>query len=158
MHTLTVTANNSATYNGLPYNTAPSAAYSPSSYNASEVLGTLSYWDNTTNSAPVNVGTYGLSGLYSTSQNGYIMIYNGTLTIKQFPDVFQTIYNQTGYSDDAAIVYESLSSYYASGGTTGGINALLPYTGRIINDTYRKIRFFSITKEKDGGRLIKLFY
>jgi hypothetical protein len=174
MHALTVTANNdTTTYSGSAYTTAPSGVtYSPSGYNASEVSGKLSYWDYNTNSAPVNVGTYGLSGLYSTSQNGYIMIYNGTLTITPaplkpttFPDIFQAIYNQTGYSGDAGIVYESLSSYYASGGTTGGINALLPYTGLpytgrpvIINGTYRKIRFFSITKEKNGERLIKLFY
>jgi hypothetical protein len=164
MNTLTVTANNSTTYNGSAYITAPSATYSPSTYNASEVLGTLSYLDDATNSAPVNAGTYGLlPGLYST-QNGYIIIYNGTLTIKQaalkqatFPDVFQAIYNQTGYSGKAAIVYDALSSYYASGGTTGGINALLPYTGlphtgRIINDTHSNISFFGTAKKKKGRR------
>jgi filamentous hemagglutinin family protein len=249
MNTLTVTANNTTTYNGSAYTAPPSGVtYSPSPYNASEVSGTLSYWDDATNSAPVNVGTYGLlPGLYSTSQNGYIMIYNGTLTINKapltvtanndtityngsaftggngltysgfvggqnslvlsgtpiysgssqgavnagtytiipsgltdsnytityvngaltikqatFPDLFQAIYNQTGYSGKAAIVYESLSSYYASGGTTGGTSRLLPYTGTgrgvIINGIYKKIRFFSIAKEKNGGRSIKLFY
>ena len=91
-----------------------------------------------------------------------LRVFMHAITIKPatFPDIFQAIYNQTGYSGDAAIVYDALSSYYASGGTTGGISQLLPYTGSpvIINDTYRKIRFFSITKEKDGGKLIKLFY
>ncbi len=159
---LSVTANNDTiTYNGQPFSGGNGISTSGlQGTDSVSTLGTPAY--SGSSQGAVNAGTYTIIPSGLTDANYAITYVNGALIIKQatFPDIFQAIYNQTGYSGDAAIVYESLSSYYASVGTTGGISQLLPYTGSpvIINDTYRKIRFFSITKEKKGRRLIKLFY
>ena len=162
---LSVTANNDVvTYNGQAFS-GDNNGISATGLQGTDTVSTLGAptYSGTSQGA-VNAGTYTITPGGLTDANYAITYVNGALIIKQatFPDLFQAIYNQTGYSGKAAIVYESLSSYYASGGTTGGISPLLPYTGTespvIINGMHKKISFFSITKEKDGGSLIKLFF
>ena len=82
--------------------TAPAGVtYSPSGYNASDVLGTLSYI-TPDGSLPDSAGTYGLGGLYSIQQ-GYIISYGSeTLTIKNtvaanYATVTELL---AGFSDD----------------------------------------------------------
>ena len=141
MTPITVTANNaSSTYNGSPYTAAPTGVtYNGSSAEPSNILGTLGY------GSPTNVGTYGLTGLYS-DQQGYIISYGmGELTINPAPsvtvysDIFQAFIGSVpnglnNANDIDNILIPILTSYEGSGSLPN-----IPPSwkgGKIINELY----------------------
>ncbi|MHB1647079.1 MAG: MBG domain-containing protein, partial [bacterium] len=133
MTPLTVSAANAtATYNGAAYTSAPTGVtYSPASPDTSNISGTLSYLDSS-GSAPVNAGTYGLGGLYS-GQQGYIISYgttSGALTINPASltvtaNNFSYTYNGTAYSGGNGVTY----SGFVNGETPSVLSGALTYSG-----------------------------
>ena len=126
MTPITVTANNaSSTYNGSPYTAAPTGVtYNGSSAEPSNILGTLGY------GSPTNVGTYGLTGLYS-DQQGYIISYGmGELTINPAPltvtaNNYSYTYNGKPYLGGNGVTY----SGFVGGQNSSVLSGTLTYSG-----------------------------
>lgn len=128
---LTVTANAaSRTYDGSAYSGGNGVTYSTTP--SGLLLGTLTYGGTAQNAK--NAGTYAITpgGFYSTSQQGYNIIYvDGTLTINPASltvtanDAASRTYDATAYSGGNGVTYAG----FVGGETSTVLLGTLSYTG-----------------------------
>lgn len=111
----------SVTYNGQSQ--AASLTYSTTPDNSLLKGSPVFTAGGQTTAAPVNAGSYTLSGLYSDSQQGYDITYSGTLTIAKAP-LTVTANNATRQEGNLNPAFTATYSGLATGDTAASLGAL----------------------------------